>query len=71
MAKKKARKAMKQDNFYAAAGVVFALAGALHLFRLIYDWTIEIDGWELPKFISIILVVVTLYLALQAFKHDK
>ena len=71
MAKKKASKAMKQDHFYTAAGVVFALAGVLHLFRLIYGWELTIDGWVIPKFISIIVTAITLYLALQAFKHDK
>lgn len=71
MAKKRARKAMKKDNFYTSAGVVFAFAGAFHLFRLIYGWELAIDGWVIPKFISIILVAVTLYLALEAFKHNK
>lgn len=71
MAKKRAKKAMKQDHFYTATGVLLSFSGILHLFRLIYGWNIEIEGWDVPKFISILLVVATLYLALQAFKHDR
>ena len=71
MAKKKARKAMKKDNFYAAAGTVFLFAGIIHLARLIFGWDLTLDGWVVPKFISILLATVTLYLSLEAFKHDK
>lgn len=55
-------------NFHVAAGAVFSLAGTIHLFSLIFGWDLSLDGWVFPKFISIIAVAVTLYLAHRAFK---
>lgn len=59
---------MKEKIFRQTAGAIFALAGLLHLLRVVLGWRLEVNGWFVPVWLSVLAVVIVWYLAGQAFK---
>lgn len=55
-------------NFHIAAGAVFAFVATMNLSRLIFGWEVAVEGWIVPRFISVMVIAITLYLAHRAFK---
>jgi hypothetical protein len=49
---------MTEKTFAAIAAVIFALAALLHLLRLVMGWSIVIDSWTVPMWVSWIGLVV-------------
>ena len=44
---------MNQRSFSLLAGVIFTIIALLHLLRIIYGWDPVVEGWTVPKWISI------------------
>jgi hypothetical protein len=49
---------MTEKMFATIAGVIFALVALLHLLRLIMGWSVVIDSWTVPMWVSWIGIVV-------------
>ena len=43
---------MTEKAFSAIAAVIFALVALLHLLRLVMGWSIVIDSWTVPMWVS-------------------
>ena len=43
---------MTEKAFAAIAAVIFALVALLHLLRLVIGWSIVIDSWTVPMWVS-------------------
>ena len=43
---------MTEKTFATIAGVIFALVALLHLLRLVMGWSIVIDSWTVPMWVS-------------------
>ena len=43
---------MTEKTFAAIAAVIFALVALLHLLRLVMGWSIVIDSWTVPMWVS-------------------
>lgn len=49
---------MNMKTFATASTVIFALVAVLHLIRIIAQWSVVIDGWSVPMWISFVGLVV-------------
>ena len=49
---------MTEKTFVTIATVIFALVAVLHLLRLVIGWSIIIDTWTVPMWVSWVGLVV-------------
>ena len=49
---------MSEKTFVAVAAVIYGLVALLHLFRIVMGWSIVIDAWTVPMWLSWIGLVV-------------
>jgi hypothetical protein len=49
---------MTAKTFAGVAAIIFALVALLHLLRLVLGWSIVIEGWTVPMWLSWIGLVV-------------
>jgi len=49
---------MTEKAFATIAAVIFALFALLHLLRLVMGWSIVIDSWTVPMWVSWVGLVV-------------
>jgi hypothetical protein len=50
--------AMTEKPFATIAAVIFALVALLHLLRLVLGWSVVIDSWTMPMWVSWVGLVV-------------
>jgi hypothetical protein len=43
---------MNEKTFATIAAVIFALVALLHLLRLVMGWSVVIDSWTVPMWVS-------------------
>jgi len=53
---------VKQRTFILTSIVIFFVVGLLHLFRSIYSMPANIGGFQIPLWLSYVVVVLTAYL---------
>jgi hypothetical protein len=64
---------MDLRTFSITAGAIFALIALVHLVRIYLDWSIVIDNWSIPIWMSWIGFVVAgglAYLGLRAVRRQ-
>jgi hypothetical protein len=49
---------MTEKTFVTIATVIFALVAVLHLLRLVIGWSVIIDTWTVPMWVSWLGLVV-------------
>jgi uncharacterized membrane protein len=49
---------MTAKTFAGVAAIIFALVALLHLLRLVLGWSIVIEGWAVPMWLSWIGLLV-------------
>jgi hypothetical protein len=49
---------MSENTFVTIAAVIFGLVALLHLLRIVMGWSIVIDAWTVPMWLSWIAFVV-------------
>ena len=49
---------MTEKTFATIAAVIFALVALLHLLRLVMGWSVVIDSWTVPMWVSWVGLVV-------------
>lgn len=59
---------MKAKTHALASGLIFLLVFILHGLRIIFGWHAEIGGWEVPIYISWIVVVIVGYLSYHGLR---
>src|ERR1019366_3359080 len=62
------RNVMSQRTFSLVAGLIFLLVAAAHLARLILGWSVILNGWIIPMWVSVIALVVSGLLAFQGLR---
>ncbi len=62
---------MSQKTFLKTAGAIFMVIGALHVLRLLLGWEAVIGGWDVPRWVSGLAVVLAGYLGYTAFRLAK
>lgn len=59
---------MSQKTFSLVAGLVFLIVAIAHLCRLLLKWSLVLDGWTAPMWISVVGVMVAGYLAYEGLR---
>ncbi len=62
---------MDQKTFSLISGFIFVLIAILHVLRIVYAWDAVIGGWEVPKLISWVAIVVGVYLGYEGLRLSK
>ena len=62
---------LKQNDYIRVTGLIFLIVAVLHVLRIFTGFEIEIDGYELPVWVSIIGAGVAGYLAYSSQKLKK
>jgi uncharacterized membrane protein len=62
---------MGHKIFALISGVIFLLIAILHVLRVAYAWDAVIGGWEVPKWISWVAIVVGVYLGYEGLRLSK
>ena len=62
---------MDHKRYCILSGVLFALVALAHLFRVVYSVSVQVDGFELPMFVSWVGFVIPAGLAFWAFRLSR
>ena len=62
---------MTQRSFNGLAGAIFALVFLLHALRLLFGWEAVIGGWVVPRWFSILGLVVAGTLSYAALSLNR
>ena len=62
---------MSQKTFSWITGILFIVISAVHLVRSILGWEVTFNGWSVPNGVSVVLFLVTAFLAYSAFNLDS
>ena len=62
---------MKPKELAQLSALIFALAALLHLIRAIFQWPLILGDFQLPIWVSILLVLLAGYLAHENWKLGK
>jgi hypothetical protein len=60
---------MGQKAFSRVAGLIFLLVAVAHLLRLLLRWSVILDGWTVPMWVSAIALVVAGFLAFEGLRR--
>jgi hypothetical protein len=58
----------KQSGYAIVSGVVFFLIALVHLLRLVLQWDMTIDSWQVPAWVSVVTVLVAGLLSFRGFR---
>lgn len=59
---------MEHKGYCVVSGVLFALVAVLHLLRIVYGFSIQVDDYAVPMLVSWIALIVPAGLAVWAFR---
>jgi hypothetical protein len=59
---------MSQKTFSLVAGLIFLLVAIAHACRFLLKWSVVLNGWTAPMWISGVALVVAGYLAFEGLR---
>lgn len=62
---------MSQKTYYQISGLIFTVAALMHALRILMGWEVNLGGWSVPVWASLVGVAVAGYLAYTAYKLMK
>lgn len=62
---------MSQRAYIVTTGLIFLVLALLHLLRLILGWEAVFEGWVVPKWPSLVTLLVAGYLAYEGFRLSR
>ncbi len=62
---------MRQKEYCAVSGVLFAMVALAHLLRILYGMSVQIDEYDVPMLLSWIGLIVPASLAVWAFRINR
>lgn len=58
---------MSGANYFLISGLLFAFIAFMHLLRLLKKWKVNLGGFKVPMWASVVAVLFLGYLAYSAF----
>ena len=58
---------MNAKPYLIVSGIIFTLIALVHIVRIVQAWSIQIESWSAPIWISWLGIVITVFLAIWAF----
>ena len=62
---------MKQKDYFQISGLIFTAVAVVHSLRILSGWSANLAGFEVPVWVSAVVVVVAGVLAYSAYKLMK
>ena len=62
---------MDKNQSLMLAAIVFGIIALLHLVRSVFSWTVSIAGFNIPVWLSYIVVIVAGYLSWHMYSAGK
>jgi hypothetical protein len=62
---------MTEKLYLIISGVIFALIGLGHLFRIIFQWSAMVGTWTVPFSISLMAIMIAVVFTFWAFRLFK
>ena len=62
---------MSQKTALKVGAVLFGIIGFLHILRLVNKWDAAIGGWNVPLWLSVVAVAVSIGLSYWFWKLSK
>ena len=62
---------MTQRQYFLATAVILAAVALAHLARVIFGWSISIESWDAPMWLSWVAMIVTAVIAYYGFKLSR
>lgn len=59
---------MSVKSYVITSSLMFFLVAVLHLLRLFYQWDVDIGGWHVPMWVSVIGLLVAGFLSVAGFR---
>jgi hypothetical protein len=60
---------MSQRTFSLIAGLIFLVVAFAHLLRLFLRWSVILNGWTVPMWVSLLALVVAGFLAFEGLRR--
>jgi hypothetical protein len=57
--------------FALAAAIIFALMAIVHILRIIFGWSIAINGTDIPMWVSVVAFLVMAGLAFGLWRESQ
>ena len=57
--------------FTAATLVILALVAMVHVLRLLFGWSVTINGTDIPMWVSVVAFVITAGLAVGLWRETR
>ena len=62
---------MSRSTFSIVASAVFLVVAVVLFLRLVFRWEVLVAGWQVPRWISAVALVVAAFLAFEGFQSSK
>lgn len=62
---------IKSTQYYTLSIIIFAIAGGLHLLRVINDWDLVLGGFLIPAWVSVAVVILLGFMILSGLNSSK
>ncbi len=62
---------IKSTQYYTLSIIIFTIAGALHLLRVINDWDLVLGGFLIPVWVSVAVVILLGFMILSGLNSFK
>lgn len=60
---------MSSKAFSRVAGLVFLLVAIAHLLRAVLGWSVFVDGWAFPMWLSVLAIIAAGFLAFEGLRR--
>lgn len=62
---------MSHKVYLITTGLIFLVIALLHLLRLLLGWEAVFEGWVVPKWLSLVALIIAGYLAYKGLRLSR
>lgn len=62
---------MNKNTYIKVSGILFVVVFVLHLARVVENWSLEVQSYNIPVTVSVLAFLLTGYLGWAAFRLRK
>ena len=62
---------MTEKTFLMISAAIFGVVAVVHLVRILMDWSVVIDGWTIPMWVSWVGLIVSGGLSYYGATHAR
>ena len=62
---------MRRKTYFQGSALIFGTVGFFHLMRLVFGWQAQIGEFDVPLWVSIVVLPIAVFLAYRGYKLSK